>query len=62
VKEVLHLTDRGVEGFIQSIFKLMNINLPLPDHSTLSERGKDLKMDLPKKPTQGLNQCQNAPH
>jgi hypothetical protein len=34
VKEVFHLTNRGVEGFMRSIFQLMKINLPVPDHST----------------------------
>jgi hypothetical protein len=55
VKEVFHLTNRGVEGFVRSIFRLMRINLPVPDHSTLSKRGKDLKVNLPKKNSQSLN-------
>jgi hypothetical protein len=55
VKEVFHLTNRGVEGFMRSIFQLMNINLPVSDHSTLSKRGKDLKVNLPKKTSQSLN-------
>ena len=55
VKEVFHLTNRGVEGFMRSIFQLMKINLPVPDHSTLSKRGKDLKVNLPKKTSQSLN-------
>ena len=55
VKEVFHLTNRGVEGFMRSIFQLMRINLPVPDHSTLSKRGKDLKVKLPKKASQSLN-------
>ena len=33
----------------------MKINLPVPDHSTLSKRGKDLKVNLPKKTSQPLN-------
>jgi len=55
VKEVFHLTNRGVEGFMRSIFQLMKINLPVPDHSTLSKRGKELKVKLPKKASQSLN-------
>jgi len=55
VKEVFHLTNRGVEGFMRSIFRLMRINLPVPDHSTLSKRGKGLKVNLPKKTSQSLN-------
>jgi len=55
VKEVFHLTNRGVEGFVRSIFRMMRINLPVPDHSTLSKRGKDLKVNLPKKNNRKLN-------
>lgn len=55
VKEVFHLTNRGVEGFVRSIFRMMRINLPVPDHTTLSKRGKDLKVNLPKKANQKLN-------
>jgi hypothetical protein len=55
VKEVFHLTNRGVEGFVGSIFRMMRINLPVPDHTTLSKRGKDLKVNLPKKTNRKLN-------
>lgn len=55
VKEVFHLTNRGVEGFVRSIFRVMRINLPVPDHSTLSKRGQDLKVNLPKKASRKLN-------
>lgn len=55
VKEIFHLTNRGVEGFVRSLFRMMKINLPVPDHSTLSKRGKDLKVKLPKKTSQSLN-------
>jgi Transposase DDE domain len=55
VKEVFHLTNRGVEGFMRSIFQLLNIDLPVPDHSTLSKRSNGLKVNLPKKPAQSLD-------
>ena len=55
VKEVVHLTNRGVEGFVRSIFQMMKINLPVPDHTTVSTRGKNLKVNLPKKANQKLN-------
>ncbi len=38
------LTLRGVQGFAQSIFKLMNIDLEIPDYSTLGRRME--KMDV----------------
>lgn len=55
VKEVFHLTNRGVEGYMSSLFELMKINLPVPDHSTLSKRGQDLKVNLPKRASQSMN-------
>jgi Transposase DDE domain len=55
VKEVFHLTNRQTEGFMRSLFALMKLSLPVPDHSTLSKRGKDLKVNLPKKSSQRLN-------
>ena len=55
VKEVFHLSNRGVEGFVHSLFRMLKINLPVPDHSTLSKRGKELKVKLPKKSSQSLN-------
>jgi IS5 family transposase len=55
IKEVFHLTNRGVEGFVRSLFQIMNIHLPVPDHSTLSKRGKRLKVKLSKKTGESLN-------
>jgi hypothetical protein len=55
LKEVFHLTNRGVEGFVCSLFVIMKIGLPVPDHSTLSRRGKTLKVKLPKKASGSLN-------
>jgi len=55
VKEVFHLTNRQTEGFMRSLFAMLKITLPAPDHSTLSKRGKKLKMNLPKKANQRLN-------
>ena len=48
LKEIFHLTNRGVEGFVRSLFGLMRINLPVPDHTTLSTRGKHLEIELPR--------------
>jgi hypothetical protein len=55
VKEIYHLTNRGTEGFMRSLFELMQIDLPVPDHTTLSTRGKTLTVTLPKKADHGLN-------
>jgi len=56
IKEVFRLTNRGVEGFVRSVFQMMNVDLPVPDHSTLSKRGGGtLKVKLPKQSSGGLN-------
>lgn len=55
IKEVFHLTNRGVEGFVRSVFEMLNMDLPVPDHSTLSKRGKSLKVKLPKKTHGSMN-------
>ncbi len=55
IREVFHLTNRGVEGFVRSLFQMMNLHLPVPDHSTLSKRGKTLKVKLPRKTSESLN-------
>jgi IS5 family transposase len=44
-----------VEGFVCSLFVMMKMPLPVPDHSTLSKRGKTLKVNLPKKSSGSLN-------
>jgi IS5 family transposase len=49
LKEVFHLTNRGTEGLMGSIFQLMRVYLSVPDHTTLSRRGKDLEVRLPKR-------------
>lgn len=39
---------RQTEGLLKSIFKAANIELPVPDYSTLSKRGGNLNIILPK--------------
>lgn len=48
LKEVFHLTNRGTEGLLSSILQLMRIDLSVPDHTTLSRRGKGLAVRLPR--------------
>jgi hypothetical protein len=48
VKNVFHLPNRATEGFMRSIFAMLEILLSVPDHTTLSRRGKDLNIALPK--------------
>ena len=43
---VYHLPLRQTQGFVESLFALMDLDLPVPDYSTLSRRGQDLSIDL----------------
>lgn len=43
---LLHLPLRQTEGFLASIFELMNVNLEVPDHTTLSRRSGPLRLKL----------------
>ena len=47
VKSLFHLGGRQTEGFLESLFSLMQIELKTPDHSTLSRRLGKLKVALP---------------
>lgn len=49
VKNVFHLPNRATEGFLRSVFEMLQVELCVPDHTTLSRRGKGLKIKLPKK-------------
>ena len=55
IKEVFHLSNRGVEGFVRSVFGMLNLHLPVPDHTTLSKRGKSFKVKLPRNSKGPLN-------
>jgi hypothetical protein len=56
LKALFHQTGRQTEGFLASVFELMEVDLPVPDHSTLSRRLGQLDIKLP---VRGL---QNARH
>ncbi len=49
VREVFRLTQRATQGLIQSLFQLMQVDLPVPVHSTLSRRGRTVAIRLPKR-------------
>jgi hypothetical protein len=46
VKNVYHLAYRQTEGFARSLGKLLKVELPIPDYSTLNRRAKLLKVKL----------------
>jgi hypothetical protein len=46
IRKLFNLKLRQTEGFIKSLFTLLNVSLDIPDFSTLSRRGKSLKISL----------------
>ena len=46
LRSLWKLPLRMVQGFWQSIFTLMKVNLPIPDYTTLSRRATKLDIDL----------------
>ena len=49
VQAIYGLAGRQTQGFLQSVFELMKLNLTVPDHSTLSRRRRQLEITLPVK-------------
>lgn len=47
VKDVYHLAYRQTEGFAVSLSKLLDVDLPIPDYSTLNRRAPKLRVALP---------------
>ena len=55
LKSAFSLSGRALCGFVESIFKLMQVDLSVPDHTTISRRLKHLAVDLPVSPTRGAH-------
>ena len=47
LKSVFHLSLRATQGFLGSVVKLMKLDLPVPDYSTVSRRQGSLSISLP---------------
>jgi hypothetical protein len=45
VRVVYRLALRQAEGLVRSIFGLLGLSLPVPDHTTLSRRGRTLQIE-----------------
>jgi hypothetical protein len=52
MKRVFTLSLRALQGFVDSIFKLMQLPLHYPDYSLVSKRAKDINISI-KTPTRG---------
>ena len=46
IREVYHLPLRATEGLVSSLLKLLEVDLPAPDYSTLSRRARLLEVTL----------------
>jgi Transposase DDE domain len=53
VQALFNLPGRQTEGFLESLFGLMSIDLPVPDHSTLSWRIGKVSVEIPVTPNAG---------
>jgi IS5 family transposase len=47
VQAIYNLPGRQTQGFLQSLFEMLKIDLPAPDHSTLSRRLRRINISLP---------------
>ena len=45
LKARYHLTHRGAEGLMKSLLWMLGVYRPVPDHTTLSRRGRHLPTD-----------------
>jgi hypothetical protein len=46
LREVYHLPLRSTQGLVRSVLRLLSLNLPTPDYSTLSRRARLLPLSL----------------
>ena len=53
VQALFNLAGRQTEGFLESLFGLMGIDLPVPDHTTLSRRIGKVTVAMPVAPSEG---------
>ena len=47
-REVYKLTLRALQGFMESIIEISNLDLRCPNYTTISKRAKSLKIEMPK--------------
>jgi hypothetical protein len=53
LKSLFRLAGRQAQGLVESLFQLMQISLPVPDHSTVSRRLGRLSVAMPVQPAGG---------
>jgi hypothetical protein len=55
LRTVYHLTLRATEGFARSLFEVMEVDLSVPDYTTLCRRAATVRITLPKRAAGPLN-------
>jgi hypothetical protein len=55
LRAVYHLTLRATEGFARALFEVMEVDLTVPDYTTLCRRAATVRVTLPKKATGPLH-------
>jgi hypothetical protein len=50
VRAVFHLNLRATQGFLESVVRLMGVDLPVPDYTTVCKRQRDLQVQLGARP------------
>lgn len=53
LKGVFHLPYRALEGFARSLMRLMELPLPIPDHTHMSRRARTLAVVIPRQARRG---------
>ncbi len=53
LRMVFHLPLRQTEGFLDSLLRLVELDLKAPDHTTLSRRNKDVDVPSPSRVLDG---------
>ena len=53
MKGVFHLPYRALEGFARSLMRLMELPLPIPDHTQMSRRSQTLQVVIPHQAREG---------
>jgi hypothetical protein len=53
LKAIYRLAGRQCQGFVESLFELMGVDLPVPDHSTVSRRLGQVSIQMPLVPKRG---------
>jgi len=55
IGKVFHQRLRQTEGLVESIFRLLRIKVEIADYTTLSRRGEDLKVVIPKEEKESVH-------